>query len=159
MDNPHRNWLQLPDSFAEELVAGVPLGLWLQSDGCYNKSSWVVAEFTPSGYMYLTRGWKSFARAHGLKEGHTLHFKFDGAVTLFVKIFGEAGGCLECCTESDSNGDGHSSNGNSSDGGDASSGRSGSERDGGDASTGRSGSDDDTDEPPRRRIKKEEDSD
>nr|XP_020164295.1 B3 domain-containing protein Os03g0212300-like [Aegilops tauschii subsp. strangulata] len=145
MDNPPHTWLQLPDSFAEELAADTPLGLWLQPDGYCNKSSLVAAEFTPSGYVYLTRGWKSFARARGLKEGYTLLFKFDGAATLFVKIFGEAGGRLECCMESDSSSSGHSSGDDSGD-------------DGSD-SHGRSGSDADSDEPPRRCVKTEEDRD
>nr|XP_020178608.1 B3 domain-containing protein Os03g0212300-like [Aegilops tauschii subsp. strangulata] len=117
MHNPPRTWLQLPDSFAKELVTDTPLGLWLQPDGCCNKSSWVAAEFTPSGYMYLTWGWKSFPHARGLKEGHTLHFKFDGAATLFMKIFGDAGGCLECCIENDNSSGGHSSGDDSSDDG------------------------------------------
>ena len=102
MNNPPCTWLQLPDSFMEELATDTPLGLWLQPDGYCNKSSLVAAEFTPSGYVYLTRGWKLFTRSRGLKEAHTLNFKFNGAAMLFMKIFKEAGGRLECCMESDS---------------------------------------------------------
>ncbi|XP_073358041.1 uncharacterized protein [Aegilops tauschii subsp. strangulata] len=125
MDNPPRTLLQLPDSFTEELVADAPLGLWLQLDSCCKESSWVAAEFTPSGYMCLTRGWKLFAHAYGVKEGHTLHFKFDGAATLFVKIFRAAGDRLECCMESDSSIRSHSYGYDISDGGSASFGGSG----------------------------------
>lgn len=52
-------------------VVGAPsLGLWLQPDDCCNSSSWVATELTPSGFMFLKWGWKSFTLAHGLKEGH-----------------------------------------------------------------------------------------
>jgi hypothetical protein len=61
----------------------------------------VAAEFTPSGFMFLKQGWKSFALARGLKRGHLLHFKYDGAATLFVKIFGVFGSRLEYCAESE----------------------------------------------------------
>ena len=143
MDNPPRTLLQLPDSFTEELVADAPLGLWLQLDSCCKESSWVAAEFTPSGYMYLTWGWKSLAHARSLKEVHTLHFKFDRATMLFVKIFREASGRLECRIESDNRSSGHSSGDDSSGG----------------AFLGGSGSDNNSHEPPRRCIKTENDSD
>ncbi|XP_020172571.1 B3 domain-containing protein Os03g0212300-like [Aegilops tauschii subsp. strangulata] len=94
-------WLRLPESFTKELAERVPMGLWLQPDGCCNGPSWVVTAFTPSGFILLMRGWKSFAVARGLKEGHILHFKYDGAATLFMKIFGVIGYRLKCCTESD----------------------------------------------------------
>lgn len=101
--------------------------------GCYNKSSWVEVEVSPAGFVFLNRGWKSFARTHGFKEGHILHFKFDGAAALFVKVFGEAGGRLGCCMES-CNSSGHFSSGGSE-------------------------SDDQPDEPPCCRVKVEEESD
>jgi hypothetical protein len=107
MESPPCTWIRLPRSFAEELPAGGPVGLWLQPDGCCNWSSWTEVEVTPSGYVYLTRGWQSFFHARGLKGRHTLHFKYDGATTLFVKIFGKDGGRLGCCPESDSSGGDH----------------------------------------------------
>lgn len=96
--------------------------------------------------MYLTQEWKSFARARGLKEGHTFHFKFDGAATLFLSIFGEASVLLECRVESNNSNNDHSSTSDDDD-------------NSGNTSSGGSGSDDHSDDPPRSRIKEEEDSD
>nr|XP_020174742.1 B3 domain-containing protein Os03g0212300-like [Aegilops tauschii subsp. strangulata] len=130
-------WLQLPYAFMREMAGREPLGLWLQPDGCCNGSSWVATEFTSSGFMFLKRGWKSFALAPGLKEGHIVHFKYDRAATLFMKIFGVAGYChLDCCMESDNSGSSSDGSGTSSEG---------------------RGSDDDFGDSPRPRI--EEDSD
>ncbi|KAE8792912.1 hypothetical protein D1007_32414 [Hordeum vulgare] len=64
--------------------------------------------------MLLKRGWKSFALTLVLKEGHVLHFKFDGVAMLFMKIFGEAGNRLGCCMDSDRSGGGSSFSGNDS---------------------------------------------
>ena len=73
--NMHRSpctWLRLPDSFAAAMADRTPLGLWVQADGCCNGPSWVATEFTPSAFMFLKQGWKSFALARGLKQGHVL---------------------------------------------------------------------------------------
>ena len=40
-----------------------------------------------------------FARACGLGSRCTLHFKFDGDATLFVRVFGEDGRRAGCCPE------------------------------------------------------------
>ncbi|KAE8797111.1 hypothetical protein D1007_27797 [Hordeum vulgare] len=76
-----------------------PLGMWLQQDGCCIGPSWVAMEFNSLGFLSLRRGWKSFALAQGLRDGYVLHFKFYGATTLFVKVFGRAYGCLDYCME------------------------------------------------------------
>ena len=52
--------------------------------------------------MFLTWGWKPFARSRSLGPGHLLHFKFERSGTLFVKIFGVSGIRLECYAESSS---------------------------------------------------------
>jgi hypothetical protein len=96
------SWLRLPDPFARVMENSRPLGLWLQADGCCNGPSWVVAEFSSAGSLFLTRGWKSFACSRGLRQGQLLQFRYDGAGTLFVKFFGVSGGRIECCTESES---------------------------------------------------------
>ena len=45
-----------------------------------------------------------------MKGSHTLHFKYNGVTTLFVKILGEEGGRLGYCPEGDSSGGDHLSN-------------------------------------------------
>ena len=49
-------WLQLPCSFAGELPAMSPGGLWLQADGCCSRASWARFEATTAGNVSLTRG-------------------------------------------------------------------------------------------------------
>ena len=67
--------------------------------------------------------------AHDLRRRSTLHFKFDGDATLYVRVFGEDGRRAGCCPEDNNNGevlglgDGRSS---SSYGGSSSSGSSSS---------------------------------
>ena len=47
----------------------------------------------------LARDWQTFARARGLSRRCTLHFKFDGDATLYVRVFGEDGRRVGCCPE------------------------------------------------------------
>lgn len=119
MVHVHRDpctWLRLPDAFAGEMVKHALLGLWRQPNGCCNGSSWVATDFSslPPDFMFMRRGWKPFARARGLMEGHTLLFKYGGAATLFMKIFGTAGYRMGSCMESDSSGSSGGSSGSSS---------------------------------------------
>ena len=61
-----------------------------------------------AGSLALTRGWRTFARARGLSRRCTLHFKFDGDATLYVRVFGEDGRRAGCCPENDDRGRGSS---------------------------------------------------
>ncbi|KAI5012848.1 hypothetical protein ZWY2020_025114 [Hordeum vulgare] len=117
------------------------------ADGCCGGVSWVEVEVTPDGYVYLNRGWLTFTRARGLKGRRYLLFKYDGEMTLFVKIFGVEGNRLGCCPEDADRGgpvDELVSNGRrrSPSRGDTPSGRSPSEN-----------KDNSYDEPPRRRAR------
>ena len=51
------------------------------------------------GNIALARGWQTFARARGLGRRYTLHFKYDGDATLYVRVFGEDGRLIGCCPE------------------------------------------------------------
>ena len=90
-ENPAGNWIQPPRFFVGELSASGPGGLWLQADGCCSKASWVAVETSAAGNIALARGWQTFTRMRGLGRWCTLHFKFDGAETLFVRVFREDG--------------------------------------------------------------------
>ena len=98
-ENPAGNWLQLLRFFASELPASGPGGLSLQADGCCSKASWVAVETSAAGNIALARGWQTFARARGLGRRCTLHFKYDGGSTLYVRVFGEDGRRAGCCPE------------------------------------------------------------
>ena len=88
VERPEGTWIHFSRFFTEELPAGGPDSLWLQADGCFSKASWVEVEVTPAGNVFLNRGWQTFARTRGLRGRCTLHFKYDRAATLFVKVFG-----------------------------------------------------------------------
>nr|XP_020147084.1 B3 domain-containing protein REM20-like [Aegilops tauschii subsp. strangulata] len=72
----------------------------LHMRGYGNGGMWVDVDFPAPHVMYLRRGWKTFACAHGFSEGHVLQFKLMESVLLSVMIFGRSGGCLGCCAES-----------------------------------------------------------
>ena len=96
LENLAGNWLQLPRFFVDELPAPGPGGLWLQADGCCSKASWVTVETSAAGNIALARGWQTFARARGLGRWCTLHFRYDGGSTLYVRMFGEDGRRVGC---------------------------------------------------------------
>ena len=98
-EDPAGSWLQLPRFFAVELPASGPGGLWLQADGCCSRASWVAVEVSVAGNIALARGWQTFARARGLGRRCTLHFKYDGGSTLYVRVFGEDGRRAGFCPE------------------------------------------------------------
>src|SRR3954471_4506430 len=104
--DPTNTWLQLPRFFIGELPASARCGFWLQADGCCSRASWVSLEVSPSGNGALTRGWQTFARARGLSQRCTLHFKFDADGILYVRVFGEDGRRAGCCPEGDDRGQG-----------------------------------------------------
>jgi hypothetical protein len=84
--------------------------------------------------MYLRGGWKTFARAHSLSEGHVLQVKLMKAVFLSVKVFGSSGAHLGCCTESSTDDESSSSSDSDeedSDGDDDGVGREGDDSDSG----------------------------
>ena len=45
----------------------------------------------------MTRGWGEVARACRAEGALAIHFEYDGASTLFFKVFDEEGRRLECC--------------------------------------------------------------
>ena len=74
--------------------------LWLHVRGCCNGVVWVNVEFPAPHVMLLRHGWKTFAHAHSLAEGHILHFKLLEANLLSIKVFRRPGARLGCCVES-----------------------------------------------------------
>ena len=62
---------------------------------------WVRVEVSAFENVSLARGWQAFARARGLSRRCTLHFKFDGVMILFVRVFREDGRRAGCCRKDD----------------------------------------------------------
>ncbi|KAE8807973.1 hypothetical protein D1007_15653 [Hordeum vulgare] len=50
--------------------------------------------------MFLTQGWKSFARSRGLGPGNILQCRFDGTTTRTLKFSRASNVPAECCVES-----------------------------------------------------------
>jgi hypothetical protein len=91
------------------LEVGQPPRLRLRTEGCCNGDMWANTGFPAPHVMVLRRGWKTFARAHSLAEGHILHFNLVESDLFSVKVFGRSGIRLGCCAESSTNDEGSSS--------------------------------------------------
>ncbi|KAE8789128.1 l-ascorbate oxidase-like protein [Hordeum vulgare] len=115
-----RTRLQLPRAFAKAMEEEKPLMLWLRVHDCGNGAVLVAVEHTGPRLLFLGRGWKSFARAHNLWEGHVLRFKITVDNLLSVKLYGSSGTRLGCCEESSSGTDNPSSSGCDEEGSDGS---------------------------------------
>ncbi|KAE8809937.1 L-ascorbate oxidase-like protein [Hordeum vulgare] len=80
----------------------------------------VTVEQTGPRLLFLGHGWKSFARAHNLWDGHVLRFEMMADNLLSVKIYGSLGARLGCCEEILSRTDNPSARENDEDGSDGS---------------------------------------
>uniref|UniRef100_A0A0E0KAF5 TF-B3 domain-containing protein n=1 Tax=Oryza punctata TaxID=4537 RepID=A0A0E0KAF5_ORYPU len=85
-----RTKLKLPDKFARELGDRELRDAKLQVAGA-GRRLWDVKVFDDdvNGDVYLGRGWQEFARAHDLRDGHFLVFRYDGAAAFTVTVFDE----------------------------------------------------------------------
>ncbi|KAE8794728.1 l-ascorbate oxidase-like protein [Hordeum vulgare] len=82
------------------MEATKPRLLWLRAYGCSYGTMQVHMEYPKRRAMLLGRGWKAFARAHSLGDGHILRFKLAEDNMLSVKFYGCSGVRLGCWEES-----------------------------------------------------------
>ncbi|KAE8773134.1 l-ascorbate oxidase-like protein [Hordeum vulgare] len=82
------------------MEAAKPSVLWLRVYGCSHSAMQVHMEYPKRRSTLLGRGWKSFARAHNLEDGHILRFKVAEDNMLSVKLYGCSSVRLGCCEES-----------------------------------------------------------
>ncbi|KAL6645095.1 hypothetical protein ACP70R_016703 [Stipagrostis hirtigluma subsp. patula] len=80
-----KNLLRLPAKFAGEL--GARRAVKLRLDGGGGRPVWDVQVVSNGAERYLGRGWKQFARAHDLRDGYLLVFRYHGAGVLAVTVF------------------------------------------------------------------------
>ncbi|KAE8811543.1 l-ascorbate oxidase-like protein [Hordeum vulgare] len=99
--------------------------LWLRVHCCSNGDVPVAIAHPRPRLLFLGCGWKSFARAHNLWDGHVLRFKMTAYNLLSVKLYGSSGARLGCCEESSSGTDNPSSSGGDEEGSDGSDRRDG----------------------------------
>ncbi|KAE8778877.1 l-ascorbate oxidase-like protein [Hordeum vulgare] len=76
--------------------------LWLRAHGCSHSTIQARVEYAKRHSMLLGRGWKAFARAQSLEDGHILHFKLVMENMLSVKFYGRSGVRLGCFEDSSS---------------------------------------------------------
>ena len=57
----------------------------------------VEVEVVSPSKIFITRGRGEVARACRVEGALAIHFEYDGASTLFFKVFDEEGRRLECC--------------------------------------------------------------
>ncbi|KAE8806745.1 l-ascorbate oxidase-like protein [Hordeum vulgare] len=84
------------------MEAAKPRVLWLRAYGFSHGAMQVHMEYPKRRSMLLGWGWKAFARAHNLEDGHILRFKLAEDNMLSVKFYGCSGVRLGCCEESSS---------------------------------------------------------
>ncbi|KAE8767646.1 l-ascorbate oxidase-like protein [Hordeum vulgare] len=84
------------------MEAAKPPVLWWQAYGCSHGAMQVHLEYPKRCSMLLGRGWKTFARAHSLEDGHVLRFKLAEDNMLSVKFYGRSSVRFGCCEESSS---------------------------------------------------------
>ncbi|KAE8821837.1 l-ascorbate oxidase-like protein [Hordeum vulgare] len=119
--------LPLPFAFAKVMSEEKPPMLRLQMHGCGNGAVPVAVEPPGPRFLFLDRGWNSFARAHNFWDGHVLRFKMMADNLLSVKIYGSSGARLDCCEEGSSGTDSPSSRESGEDRSDGSDGEHGSD--------------------------------
>ncbi|KAE8774569.1 l-ascorbate oxidase-like protein [Hordeum vulgare] len=100
-----------PRSFARAMEAATLPVLWLRAQGSSHDAMKARVQYPKRQSMLLGRGWKAFARAHSLEDGHTLCFKLTEDDMLSIKFYGNSGVRLGCCEESSSGSDSLSSSG------------------------------------------------
>ena len=103
--------LRLPTPIAEEMEHDPPQTLRLHMRGCGTGGTRVDVDFPTPHFIYLHRGWKTFARVHSLTAGLVLYFKLMEGGLLSIKVFGYLGTRLKCCVESSSDDEDSSSSG------------------------------------------------
>ncbi|KAE8785753.1 l-ascorbate oxidase-like protein [Hordeum vulgare] len=95
-------YLHLPRPFARAMEAAKPPVLWFRAYVCSHDAMQVHVDYPKRRAMLLGWGWKAFARAHNLEDGHVLRFKLAEDNMLSIKFYGCLGVRLGCCEESSS---------------------------------------------------------
>ena len=76
--------------------------MWLQHAGCCSLATGAEVEAVPLGGIFMTRGWGDVACACRPEGALAIHYEYEGASTLFFKVFDEEGRRLECCSRGSS---------------------------------------------------------
>ena len=99
------HWVNLPESFANIMVASKPPEPWLRSEGCPHGPICVATSFFGQNSMFLEKGWKTFLRSRNIQRGDTIVFRYGGYETLWARVFDSVGDRASCYMESSSSSD------------------------------------------------------
>ena len=88
---PPRTWILFLQFFSAEMPPRAPLELWLQHVDCDAPATGAEVEVVSSGKIFMTRGWGQVARVCRAEGALAIHFEYDGASTMFFKVFDEEG--------------------------------------------------------------------
>ena len=72
-----------------------PLELWPQHADCDAPATGAEVEVVSPGKIFMTRGWGEVTRVCRAEGALAIHFEYDGASTLFFKVFNEEGHHME----------------------------------------------------------------
>ena len=111
---PPSSWIRFLSFFAFEMPPRGPLELWLQHSDSSAPATGAEIEVVPTGQIFMTRGWGEIARVCHARGALAIHFEYDGASTLFFKVFDAEGRRLECCPGGEHQDDARSTRGYSS---------------------------------------------
>src|SRR4051812_44007023 len=106
---PPHGRLRLPTPFARVMELEQARALRLHMRGCGNSTIQVDVDFPTPHVMYFRRGWKTFACAHSLSEGHVLHFKLMEDGFLSIQFFWSSSAHLGCYAKSSTDNESSSS--------------------------------------------------
>jgi hypothetical protein len=94
---PPTSWILLPWFLAELLPRRGPVTMRLQHAGCRCRAGVADVKVVPSGEVFMMHGWGEISRACRPERASIVHFMFDGASTLFFKVFGDDGPRVDHC--------------------------------------------------------------
>ena len=94
---PPSSWIRFPWFFSYVMLSRGPLELWLQHAYCGAPATGAEIKAVPTGKIFMTRGWGEITRVCRARGALAIHFEYDGASTLFFKVFDAEGRHLECC--------------------------------------------------------------
>ena len=111
---PPSSWIRFSRFFSDVMPPRGPLELWLHHADCDAPANGAEIEAVPNGKIFMTRGWGEVAWVCRMEGALAIHFEYDGASTLFFKVFDAEGHRLECCSEEERQADVRSARGHSS---------------------------------------------
>lgn len=94
---PPRSWIRFPQFFSAEITPRGPPELWLQHADCDAPATRAEVEAVSPGKIFMTRGCGEVAWVWRAEVALAIHFRYNGASTMFFKVLDAEGRRLECC--------------------------------------------------------------